>query len=132
MQTTPGSEKGRHAANVTTPMQTDVEFRASVPVLQQPLEQRIKPMSERQRRAVDALLMLGCVPTNQMPRIAGCNNAPALVGKLRDKYGLAIPCDVAEVTDRDGHAVQAGAYRLTDADRTKLADVLLVLARGRA
>lgn len=134
MQTTPEKGKGRRVSSATTPMQTEKQFRTSAnpaQPFQQKLERPPRPLTDRQSRAVNALL-IGPVPTNQMPRIAGANNANDLVVKLRRKLGVEIPCPKGAVVDRDGHTVQAGEWSLTADDRAKIDAFLLAQARRAA
>jgi len=55
----------------------------------------------------------------EIDRIAGCSNGPALIADLRCR-GLDVPCAMVCAIDRDGHPVHLGVYALTVADRRKL------------
>lgn len=123
MQTTPGKGKGLSAANAQTPMQTSADPIAGA--------RRSRPFTLRQQRAIDALLQ-GPVQTNRLPALAGVNNGPDLVAKLRRKLVLALPCAIKTVTDRDGRRIEAGEYRLTAADRSKVETFLMAQARRAA
>jgi hypothetical protein len=91
-----------------------------------------RPLSPRQARGLAALLS-GPQTVQQIGSVAGCNNPPDLISKLRSRIGLVIPCVFSSVTDRDGCSVERGIYSLTGADRAKAEAFLLVLAHaGRA
>lgn len=72
----------------------------------------------RYLRAIHALRVRP-VPREQLDRIAGCSNSPALIAELRDmglgKEGL--PCTMVPDRDRDGEAIRRGVYSLSDAGR---------------
>ncbi len=59
------------------------------------------------------------ISREQLDRIAGCSNGPALVAKLRDlglgKVGL--PCTKVPDHDRDGFPIRRGVYFLSDVGR---------------
>jgi hypothetical protein len=59
------------------------------------------------------------VPREELDRVAGCSNGPALVADLRD-LGLEIPCTRTKKLDRDLFACWPGVYHLTERDRRKL------------
>ncbi len=72
----------------------------------------------RYLRAIHALLVRP-VPREQLDRVAGCSNGPALVAALRD-LGLGkdgLPCTMVPDYDRDGEAIRRGVYSLSDAGR---------------
>lgn len=72
----------------------------------------------RYLRAIHALLVRP-VPREQLDRVAGCSNSPALVAALRD-MGLGkdgLPCTRVPDRDRDGCAIRRGVYFLSDAGR---------------
>lgn len=73
----------------------------------------------RHQRAL-ALLLRRPAKREELDRIAGCSNFPDLVAELR-RRGLEIPCQRVPAIDRDGQEVKAGVYRLSDADRRKVA-----------
>lgn len=72
----------------------------------------------RYLRAIHALRVRP-VPREQLDRVAGCSNGPALIAELRDlglgKEGL--PCTMVPDRDRDGCAIRRGVYYLSDAGR---------------
>jgi len=76
--------------------------------------------SPRHLRALRALLASPAgLAREELDRVAGCSNGPALVSDLRAK-GLEVPCFMRTVHDRDGREVEAGAYLLTERDRNKV------------
>ena len=79
------------------------------------LTQRPMLNSPRQYRAIEALLK-GDVSREQLDRIAGASNSPALIAGLRDK-GLTIPCERVASIDRDGNKTRHGVYSFTVDDK---------------
>lgn len=72
----------------------------------------------RYLRALHAL-QVRAIPREQLDRIAGCSNGPALIAELRD-LGLGkdgLPCTMIPDRDRDGFAIRRGVYSLSDAGR---------------
>ena len=65
----------------------------------------------------------------EIDRIAGASNGPELIAELR-RRGLEFPCDRVPALDRDGYPIRPGVYRLTVADRRKIAAWLS--SRGQA
>jgi hypothetical protein len=59
------------------------------------------------------------VPREELDRVAGCSNGPALVADLRD-LGLDMPCTRTKKLDRDLFPCWPGVYHLTERDRRKL------------
>ncbi len=59
------------------------------------------------------------VPREELDRVAGCSNGPALVSDLRD-LGLDMPCTRTRKLDRDLFPTWPGVYHLTERDRRKL------------
>ena len=59
------------------------------------------------------------VPREELDRVAGCSNGPALVSDLRD-LGLEFPCTRTRKLDRDLFECFPGVYHLTERDRRKL------------
>lgn len=74
-------------------------------------------ITPRHRRILLALLVRQQT-REEIDRIAGASNGPDEVLRIRHQFGLSIPCQRKGSKDRDGHPVQVGIYRLTDADRT--------------
>lgn len=70
----------------------------------------------RYLRAIHALRVRP-VSREQLDRVAGCSNGPALIAELRDmglgKEGL--PCTMVPVCDRDGNVIHRGVYSLSKA-----------------
>ena len=71
------------------------------------------------------------VPREELDRVAGCSNGPALVADLRD-LGLELPCTRSKKLDRDLFACWPGVYHLTERDRRKLTAWKRQRAAGRA
>lgn len=71
--------------------------------------------SQRQRRVLLALLD-SPKTREQLDRIAGSSNSPDVVLKMRRRFGLALPCTLEKVQDRDGRSVERGVYSLTTPD----------------
>jgi hypothetical protein len=59
------------------------------------------------------------VPREELDRVAGCSNGPALVADLR-ALGLELPCTRLRTLDRDMFETFPGVYALTPGDRRKL------------
>lgn len=82
-------------------------------------------LTPRRRRALAALLE-GSLTREQLDRVVGCSNSPALVSELRGKLGLSVVCTMEKVIDRDGQKIERGRYCLTGPDaqaaRAMLAD----------
>jgi hypothetical protein len=72
--------------------------------------------SQRQRRTLVALLDAPRT-REQLDRIAGASNSPDVVGRLRRRFGLELPCETEAVIDRDGKRVGRGVYRLAELDK---------------
>lgn len=69
----------------------------------------------RHLRAIMALLVRPR-PREDIDRIAGCSNGPALMSDLR-KLGLKAPCPRTPCIDRDGFEVKRGIYFFDDHDK---------------
>jgi hypothetical protein len=82
-------------------------------------------ITPRHRRILLALLVRQQT-REEIDRIAGASNGPDEVQRIRQKFALSIPCQRQKSRDRDGHPVQVGIYRLTDADRTTARRVLAI------
>jgi len=72
-------------------------------------------LNPRQSRTLRALMNSSQMREN-LDGIAGCSNAPELIGGLR-RRGLEIPCERVERFDRDGNACYPGLYQLTPEDK---------------
>lgn len=81
---------------------------------------RTPKLTERARRAIDALIRSSHVSREAMDRIAGASNSPQVIAGLRRK-GVDIECERVEAIDRDGHPCRPGRYFLTDRGRATLA-----------
>jgi hypothetical protein len=108
---TPENEKSRRVTSATTPMQTGDDATA------RRQRQQAPTLTPRHRRILLALL-IGDRPREEIDRIAGASNGTDEVMTLRQNHGLVVPCQRKGSKDMDGHAVQVGIYRLTEADRT--------------
>lgn len=72
----------------------------------------------RQLRAIHALRVRP-LPREQLDRVAGCSNGPALIAELR-ALGLGeegLPCTKVPDHDRDGRSIRRGVYSLSDTGR---------------
>jgi hypothetical protein len=72
----------------------------------------------RHLRAIHALMQRARF-RNDLQKITGASNTPALVSELRCR-GLAMPCERVPVLDRDGVVTRPGIYSLNGADRHKV------------
>lgn len=75
----------------------------------------------RELRALHALLN-GPLTRAALDAAAGASNGPELVAALRRK-GLDVPCTRVDAIDRDGRPCRPGVYRLTAADRARVASI---------
>lgn len=69
----------------------------------------------RHLRVIMALLVRPR-PREEIDRIAGASNGPALMSDMRD-LGLDTPCSKTPCIDRDGFEVKRGIYHFTDQDK---------------
>jgi hypothetical protein len=72
----------------------------------------------RYLRAIQALRVRP-VPREQLDRIAGCSNGPALIAELR-ALGLGeegLPCTKVPNRDRDGRSIRRGVYSFSNTGR---------------
>ncbi|WP_338413820.1 hypothetical protein [uncultured Sphaerotilus sp.] len=118
MQTTPENGKGRRVTSATTPMQTGADATAGDQRQQLPAI-----LTPRARRILLALLVRDRT-REEIDRAAGASNGPDEVLRIRQRFGLAIPCTRKGSKDRDGQKVEIGVYRLTEDDRPKARRVL--------
>ena len=84
---------------------------------------RTLTLTSRQTRLLKSLLD-GPLSREHADRHTGTSNSPDIVFRLRKDYGLAIPCQRAEASDRDGKRVEIGIYSLTEVDRAKVVKLL--------
>lgn len=80
-------------------------------------------ITPRQMRVIRALSSTnGWIWREQIDRIAGASNGPAVIQQLRCKFtgydGIAM--ELVDVADCDGRPAKPGRYRLTDAGRQRL------------
>lgn len=73
-------------------------------------------LTPRECRVLDALLATnGWIPREEIDRIAGASNGPAVVmalrGKVTGQYGILM--ERVEVRDRDGLVARPGRYHLS-------------------
>lgn len=74
--------------------------------------------NQRHLRAIHFLRMRP-IPREQLDRVAGCSNGPALIAELR-ALGLGkdgLPCTMISDRDRDGQPIRRGVYSLSDSGR---------------
>ena len=78
----------------------------------------------RYLRAIQALITRP-VPREELDRVAGCSNGPALIAELR-ALGLpapeCLPCHRVPCFDRDGEEVRRGVYSLTPLGRRRITE----------
>jgi len=79
--------------------------------------------SNRQKRALNALVKSGAVSSYDMREIAGALNVPELMAALR-RNGWNWTCDLIEIQDRDGKKCRPGVYRLTPEHQALAAKML--------
>lgn len=77
----------------------------------------------REQRLLAALLDRGATSRHDLDGIAGCENTPDLIFRLRNS-GFDLPCERRRLVDRDGETVRIGIYSLTEVDRAKARHVL--------
>ena len=81
-------------------------------------------LGPRERRALEALLA-GPLSREELDKVAGASNGPALIHRLRGRgLDFDLPCDKLPTLDRDGAAVYRGEYCLSPADRVRAAALL--------
>lgn len=118
MQTDPRNDEGTSGANARPPMQTGADATAGDQRQQLPAI-----LTPRARRILLALLV-GERTREEIDRAAGASNGPDEVLRIRQRFGLTIPCTRKGSKDRDGQKVEIGVYRLTEEDRPKARRVL--------
>ena len=75
-----------------------------------------RPLTQRQKRGLLAMMNGGSVMRENLDTITGASNSPDVIAKLRG-MGLEIPCERVERFDRDGNSCYPGRYSLTTEDR---------------
>ncbi len=118
MQTDPRNDEGTSVRTARPPMQTGADATAGDQRQQLPAI-----LTPRARRILLALLVSDRT-REEIDRAAGASNGPDEVLRIRQRFGLAIPCTRKGSKDRDGQKVEIGVYRLTEEDRTKARRVL--------
>lgn len=111
MQTDSRNDEGTSGANARPPMQTAGDSASGAQRQQLPAI-----LTPRARRILLALLA-GDRTREEIDRAAGASNGPDEILRIRQHFGLSIPCQRKGSKDRDGQPVQVGIYRLTEADR---------------
>ena len=82
-------------------------------------------LSNRQRRALVALMERGAVPCKELGALAGQNNFAELCASLRRKLGAdAIATGSFDSLDRDGKPCKPGFYELTTQGRERALKLL--------
>ena len=82
-------------------------------------------LSNRQRRALAALLERSRVPCKELGLLAGQNNFAELCASLRRKLGAdAIATGSFDSLDRDGKPCKPGFYELTPQGRAQVAELM--------
>ena len=76
-----------------------------------------RPYSPRQLRVINALLIKP-LSREEVDRIAGASNGPAIISQIRIN-GLNIVCEMVSHIDRDGRSGKHGVYHLPPTQRTK-------------
>lgn len=87
-----------------------------------------RPLTPRQKRALDALMPGDLVAREAMDRIVGASNSPHTIMELR-RLGLGddgIETIREEVKDRDGRSTRPGRFRLTAVGRQRAIELGLV------
>lgn len=82
----------------------------------------------RARRALVALLA-GPVTREQIDRISGSSNGPNLIGSIRKRLGIEIPCVMKPKIDRDGFPTRHGEYHLALDARGVVRELIAELAK---
>lgn len=80
--------------------------------------------SPRERRLIEVLECRTECSRHDLDRLAGYENSPDGIMRIRRKYGLDIKMERRPFIDRDGRKVRVGYYWLTDKDREMLPAVL--------
>jgi hypothetical protein len=84
-------------------------------------------LSSREHRLLSVLEALGETRRHDLYRLAGYENTPDGVLRLRRHHGFDLPMEKRPFVDRDGHKVYIGHYSLSNRDREKLASMLVKL-----
>lgn len=81
-------------------------------------------LSSRERRLLNVLATSGETSRHDLDRMAGYENTPDGVLRLRRHHGFELPMEKRPFVDRDGRKVYIGYYSLSDRDREKFASLL--------
>lgn len=81
-------------------------------------------LSPRERRLLEVLTKQGECSRHDLDRLAGYENTPDGVLRLRRKHGLDIPMERRPLIDRDGRKVRVGYYSLSTKDVTRARAIL--------
>lgn len=83
-----------------------------------------KPLkfTPRELRAIDSMQRKEWTPREEIDRVAGASNGPAVIASIRKKLGGYDTVEMRRVdsTDRDGNPCKPGRYRLTEQGRAAL------------
>lgn len=77
-------------------------------------------ISARERRLLLVLKAQGKTSRHDLDRLAGYENTPDGVLRLRRRFGFEIPMVKEPFIDRDGRKVRVGFYDLSQSDCAKL------------
>ena len=82
-------------------------------------------LSPREARALTALAHAqDWIAREEIDRIAGASNGPAVIAAIREKLGAdAVEMRRVDATDRDGRPCRPGQYRLSEQGRARLAEM---------
>ena len=85
-----------------------------------------KPLkfTPRELRVIDTMQRKEWTPREEIDRVAGASNGPAVIAGIRAKLGAdAVEMRRVDATDRDGNPCKPGQYRLTEQGRARLAEM---------
>jgi len=77
-------------------------------------------LSSRERRPLNVLATCGETSRHDLDRMAGYENTPDGVMRLRRLHGFDLPMKKRPFVDRDNRKVNIGYYSSSDLDREKL------------
>lgn len=90
------------------------------PIKQRNCSRRFPLLASRQAKLLDELFKASSISREQCDRLAPASNSPEVVRQLRNKLGLAIPCEMHARTLPSGERIRFGMYSLSPADRVRL------------
>lgn len=76
--------------------------------------------SPRETRLLETLMNHGECSRHDLDRLAGYENSPDGIMRLRRHHGFDLPMERRPFVDRDGRSIRVGYYSLSDTDRIKL------------